>query len=234
MNVIQDLIIVHNLDILEQNILIYLDEHLTTDHKLPIRTVAKANFTSTTAVFNLAKKLGFDGYSELLYFLKNQKQAILMPTNEQVQQLVFSANFQNLENDIAHFGELLEAHRDQKIFLLGFGFSHVAALYMQDKLLHAGFNALVTTHFQVLFNAESQDNLLIVISESGKNIRLIEIVETAVAMKLDVISFSSDETAPIAKLSNLPCIVHSRSQDVQLKNFAPLAMLLFDYLLVTI
>ncbi len=35
--------------------------------KINIRTVAKESFVSTTVVVNLAKKLGYQGYSDMIY-----------------------------------------------------------------------------------------------------------------------------------------------------------------------
>ena len=49
------------------------------DDRVPIRAVAQASFVSTTSIVRLAKKLGFEGFSELLYSLKHERASSLAP-----------------------------------------------------------------------------------------------------------------------------------------------------------
>ena len=41
------------------------------EYKIPIRDIAKSAYVSTSSIVRLAKKLGYNGYSEMLYGLKN-------------------------------------------------------------------------------------------------------------------------------------------------------------------
>ena len=54
---------------LEKNLLSYLYKNANSLKKIGIRTVAKENFTSTTSIYKLCKKLGFEGYSDLIYHI---------------------------------------------------------------------------------------------------------------------------------------------------------------------
>ena len=54
---------------LEKNLLSYLYKNTNSLKKIGIRTVAKENFTSTTSIYKLCKKLGFEGYSDLIYHI---------------------------------------------------------------------------------------------------------------------------------------------------------------------
>lgn len=57
----------YQLSTIEQNILKYLYSNIDNLKKLGIRKVAKDNFTSTTIIYKLCKKLGFEGYSDMIY-----------------------------------------------------------------------------------------------------------------------------------------------------------------------
>jgi len=53
----------------EQAVLEYLLLHLDEALKLGVRGVAKANFTSTSTVMRLSRKLGYNGFIEMYYKL---------------------------------------------------------------------------------------------------------------------------------------------------------------------
>ncbi|GBU10594.1 RpiR family transcriptional regulator [Erysipelotrichaceae bacterium] len=214
------------LDVAEKNIVIYIYQNLKPTAKLPIRDVALATFSSTSFIFKLAKKVGFVGYSELLFFLRNLKASNQSPpkTDADILDLGSFTSYQQA------FIEMLEKYRLQKIFVFGFGYSDIAALYIKDKLLLSGYNAHISSHLQLLFNEKSADNLLIVISESGENHRLHEIVEHAKLVNMGILSFTAKTDNAIARIASLALPVGAWSPLASSSNFTPLAMLLFDYL----
>ena len=54
-----------NLTRIEENIAQYIIEHQEELEKLSTRAIAKATYTSSSAVIRLAHKLGFEGYNDL-------------------------------------------------------------------------------------------------------------------------------------------------------------------------
>lgn len=56
----------------EQHILTYLVSHTDKIEGVPLRKIAQELYTSPATLVRLAQKLGFSGYLELLYFLKNR------------------------------------------------------------------------------------------------------------------------------------------------------------------
>lgn len=54
----------------EYRILSYLIDNPSQIGKLTIRQLAETNFVSTTTIMRLCQKLGFSGYSELVYYCK--------------------------------------------------------------------------------------------------------------------------------------------------------------------
>ena len=54
---------------IERNVLEYLLTHLDQALKLGVRGVARENFTSTSTVMRLSRKLGYNGFIEMYYKL---------------------------------------------------------------------------------------------------------------------------------------------------------------------
>ncbi len=66
----------HQLDHLEKKLLTYLVNYPEPLSKLGIRKAAQDNNTSISTIIRLAKKLHFEGYTDMVYhiiFSKNQK-----------------------------------------------------------------------------------------------------------------------------------------------------------------
>lgn len=56
----------------EQSVLEYLMEHTEEALKIGIRGVAQKKYTSTATVMRLAKKLGFEGFREMIYSFRTE------------------------------------------------------------------------------------------------------------------------------------------------------------------
>ena len=129
----------------EQAVLEYLLLHLDEALKLGVRGVAKANFTSTSTVMRLSRKLGYNGFIEMYYKL-------LGAVGEGSQSYELNEGF------ISHFaGEgavSMENYRslrlaaekiyqtDQVVFIYGMGFSSMMAEYLAKKLLVLGIKCI--------------------------------------------------------------------------------------------
>ena len=61
----------NELSSLEKKVIEYMTNYPEEVIKMTTRDLAEKLYISKTTVINLAKKLGFDGYTELKYYLKN-------------------------------------------------------------------------------------------------------------------------------------------------------------------
>ena len=59
----------YELNDLEKQIIIYIQEHMKELKSIGIRQMAKDNYTSTSTIYKLCDKFGFDGYSDMIYHL---------------------------------------------------------------------------------------------------------------------------------------------------------------------
>ena len=155
-----------------------------------IRDVAKASYVSTATIINMAKKIGYSGYSELVFALGNSQSDIAMPST-----------FSNEEK--AAFIDLLSEYRDKRIMILGSGFSQNLANYFSESLNLYGFRATANSHLEFLRQQVQQDILLVIISNSGDTVRLAELAKMANDHHIDVIAFVGQKNSKIGSLATL-------------------------------
>ena len=155
-----------------------------------IRDVAKASYVSTATIINMAKKIGYSGYSELVFALGNSQSDIAMPST-----------FSNEEK--AAFIDLLSEYRDKRIMILGSGFSQNLANYFSESLNLYGFRATSNSHLEFLRQQVQQDILLVIISNSGDTVRLAELAKMANDHHIDVIAFVGQKNSKIGSLATL-------------------------------
>ena len=207
---------------LEKQIVSYIQEHLIELKSIGIRQMAKDNYTSTSTIYKLCKKFGFDGYSDMIYHLTSTKDNHTIDFHEQYRS--FYEQFQSLLQD-----------HSKRIIVFGLGFSAPIAEYMQQRLTLLGYQAMCVVHME-MFSPHFFDNtVFIVVSYSGKTPRLNEIIRTAYHNHVPIISFIGNAHSPIIQLSSLPITIgqyDSFSHDLNRPNtFFGEAIIAFETLL---
>jgi len=64
----------------EAEVLRFMKKNRQSLKTIGIRDVAKATYVSTATIINMAKKIGYSGYSELVFALGNSQSDIAMPS----------------------------------------------------------------------------------------------------------------------------------------------------------
>ena len=183
----------YELNDLEQQIVIYIQEHQQELKSIGIRQMAKDNYTSTSTIYKLCNKFGFDGYSDMIYHLTSTKD-----------------NAINLKSQFGEYKEQFSSlikDQSQKIIVFGLGFSAPIAEYIQQRLTLLGYQAICVVHMEMFNQLFHENTILIVISYSGQTHRLNEIVEIASNNHIPIISFIGNQDSPIYKFSTLPIIL---------------------------
>ena len=216
---------------LEKNLLSYLYKNANSLKKIGIRTVAKENFTSTTSIYKLCKKLGFEGYSDLIYHISYSSTM----SDKQDNNIELNINsFNILKNNKEDIIKLFNKYKDKQIILVGSGLSQIICNYMNEKLLLKGFKSISNLHMQFLSDKYSEENLIIAISHSGENLRMIEILEKANKNGIEIISFVGKDNSKIIDLSTIPLIIDSQKNNINMMNsidtFFPELLFIFEYI----
>lgn len=155
--------------------------------------MAKDNYTSTSSIYKLCNKFGFEGYSDMIYHLTSTKE----------KGTPLSLPFSNYKDKLL---DIIQ-NKSKRIIVFGLGFSSPIAEYMQQRLTLFGYQTISVIHME-MFNPSFHDNtIFIVISYSGMTPRLNEIVENASKNHIPVISFLGNKDCAIYRYSSLPIIV---------------------------
>ena len=207
---------------LEKQIVRYIQEHLTDLKSIGIRQMAKDNYTSTSTIYKLCNKFGFDGYSDMIYHLTSTKDNHTINYHEQYRS--FYQQFQSLLQD-----------HSKRIIVFGLGFSAPIAEYMQQRLTLLGYSTMCVVHMEMFSQHFFDNTVFIVVSYSGKTPRLNEIIRTAYHNHVPIISFIGNAHSPIIQLSSLPITIgqyDSFSHDLNRPNtFFGEAIIAFETLL---
>lgn len=183
----------YELNDLEKQIVSYMQDHITDLKSIGIRQMAKDNYTSTSTIYKLCNKFGFEGYSDMVYHLTSTKDTQLDFKERYIE---YKDSFSSLVHD-----------QSKQFIVFGLGFSSPIAEYIQQRLTLLGYRAICVVHME-MFNQIFQENtVLIVISYSGQTPRLNEIVQTAHNNQVPVISFVGNSDSPIYKDSTLPILI---------------------------
>ncbi|EOH87411.1 MurR/RpiR family transcriptional regulator [Enterococcus villorum] len=174
----------------EAAVLRFMDNNRKELKNLGIRDVAKETYVSTATIINMAKKIGYSGYSELVFAYQNRQ-----ATSN------FSQSFSTLEKE--KFIHLLSIYREKRIMILGSGFSQNIANHFSETLNLYGFRATANSHLEFLRKNVEKDVLIIIVSNSGDTFRLTELAEMSKKHHIDLIAFVGEKNSKIGQLATL-------------------------------
>ena len=198
----------------ETTILKYLQENILDLKKIGIRKVAKDNYTSTTTVYKLCKKLNFEGYSDMIYHFTYSSQIDDSETNIDI----YTNTNKQIDNNLEEFNSILKKYENKLIMFVSTGISQTIANYMNERLSVNGYRSIANAHLQLLSKNHKNEVLVFAISRSGETKSIIDILEQARNNDIEVISFVGNANSKIAKLSTLPIIIHGQDDFAKLKN----------------
>lgn len=201
------------------------------DERIPIRSVAQSAFVSATSIVRLAKKLGFDGFSELLYSLKHER---LSPFSSSMQGLfdqMVTTEESRIELD--KLSKELCSGTFERINCMGIGYSDLVARYFCDRLLECGFFA--TTKSPLDFR-DDRSCLTILISESGETKDLMFIQERIQSRDAQDFVFTADAASALGMQTRHRVLVKRKGQfgDNESNYFVVNCMMLIEGLMVAV
>ena len=195
---------------IEIKVLNYIVDNIDEVNKLGVRGIAKNNFTSTSTIMRLSKKLGYSGFLEMQYNLATLKRNELGDTlNERG--FVDSLNMdsllkENSKESIDRFIDILFKDDHKFIFIYANGFSGIVAEYINKKLLVMGKRCILsngTDSIGVFENNLDYISSIIVISKSGETPMVLNKVKTAKEYGIEVVSFTNERENSISRLADI-------------------------------
>jgi len=188
--------------------------------RVRIQDVATENFVSPAYIIRLCKKLGFNGFSELVYTLAQDTVHSKTDSAFGLQQLIDNYD----EGSVDAFVALLQENYRNKIYVVGEGFADIVSDYFVQRLAIYGFMAfnhvhlydhvMLTERFPHKEQMEVRPSLLIALSQSGETSPVLEDVKTAKENGFQIVSFTRNERSTLASLSDLTFVVDGSAQSL--------------------
>lgn len=211
----------------EIEVLKYIIENIDSVNKMGVRGIAKENFTSTTTIMRLAKKLGYSGFLEMQY---NLNSIAKNSTIEDLNKINFieSLNMESLlkmneRKDIDNFIDILVEDNSKFIFIYGNGFSSIVAEYINKKLLVMGKKCILsngTDSIGVFENNLDYISCIIALSKSGESPMVLNKVKIAKDHNIKVVSFTNEDENSVSKLADIKFRIED-SNKLDSKNLMP-------------
>lgn len=188
------------------------------DKKVTIAQVAEENFVSTGFIFKMCKRLGFHGYSDLIFHLSRDRAEEEEAVSKELATLIDNYD----PEEVQRFVDLLRRYREQKFFVVGAGFADIVADYFAQRLSVCGFMVMNGVNFYdyMLFRDHNKEHLksnveptlLIAISQSGETESVLDNVRRAKHYGFQIVAFSKMETSSLSELSDITFLVESAEQ----------------------
>ncbi|MBU5591660.1 MurR/RpiR family transcriptional regulator [Clostridium sp. MSJ-4] len=205
----------------EQKVFTYIYANQQKVIKMKINDLAKETFTSKTVIINLSQKLGFEGFSDLKYFLKSN--------NNPEEDIKVLEDFQyGLKQNIEKTFVVIEADLYKKIsreiieaktvYVLARGTSKAAGYYLNHILLTLGIKCIFIKDYNLLTlvaNTLDSDELVILISLSGNTEKILEAANIAKVKGCRTIAITSFGNNELSRISDYT--LHCVSSDTETK-----------------
>lgn len=178
---------------------------------LTANELAEKLYVSKTSVINLSKKLGFDGYSELRYYVKHhiesQENTKVIPSFNDILLNIYdevkkTLSLQNEENIQA----IVETIKNSRaVYIIARGASMPLADLLCSRLALLKIKSIFISDLNlidVICENLSKGETLVLISLSGETEKIKSVAKRARALGIDVIALTSFSNNSLQKIAN--------------------------------
>lgn len=173
--------------------------------------IAKKLYVSKTSVINVCKKVGFDGFTELKYYIKDyllkkeeldstmDYEKIIKDLNEEIMKTFAIQNKENIKS-IAN-----KIVNSKTIYVIARGASKPFGDFLSSRLSMLKIRSIFVDDYnliEVIGETILEGETLILISVSGETEKIINVAKMARARKVDVIAITAFYNSTLEKLSN--------------------------------
>jgi len=217
-----------DLNKLQNETLNRIKEDILKDRDMAIAQTAKRNFVSPSFLVKLAKKIGYDGYKELVIAFKLSTSTITSRDDIDINII------ENYSKDkVELLKKFYKAAKHSYVDTVGHGYSEIASNYILADLSEVGFR---TSRFVDINDITDENAILFAVSCSGENDEAVHYIERAKFANHKVVSFTRNPKSRIARLSDISFTVGKSFEEKQFgfNGFAACSILAYQSLLVLI
>lgn len=221
----------------EQRLGQFMLDHLEQVPQLSVSELAQQSRVSQATVVRFAKHLGLDGYKTLKVELarasngnaalydevspKDSLNVIKAKMALRIQRTIETTNEQLTTHRISSAVRLL---RDAQILhVYGLGASDLVAQDITQKFLRVGkvvINTSDTHQMAVNLLIKNSEQVLFLVSHSGRTVETVKLAELAVSQGIPVIALTTDVRSPLAKYAQVVLISDGSENRLQVRSAA--------------
>lgn len=199
-----------NLTDTERTVLEYILDHLDTVQTEGVRGVARANYTSTSTIMRLARKMNYSGFVDMCYKLRSFTETPHQTMQEE-EDFLNGFSTQSLLNyntytQLKVCAEKLLEQRDKMTFVYGTGFSGTVATYLTQKLVNMGilcFSATGGDSVGIFENTLDRMGMFFCISKSGETSMVRDKIKTAQENGVCTVAITGEQENSVGRYADL-------------------------------
>ena len=191
----------HHLNANEQLLLQAVLETAKNGGQCSVREFAAQNYTSPAAVIRLSKKMGYTGYTDMIYRIGFLIQNEIDNKNHASDITAFIGGYPRRKNYTALWSCSTPTGK-KPILVTGTGFCAPLQEFMVRKLLVLGYCAIGSNSYEVYESGALNAGLVIAISKSGKTGTILKPVQDSFAQHRSIIAFVGADNSPIARCAD--------------------------------
>lgn len=193
---------------MEQNILTYFENNLSSAVYMNLEELSRELYTSNATIVRFCKKLGLNGFNEFKYQLKkelSESNPMSLSSDDLLKQSLatFRDNIDSLNfRDLEDIKDLLISSRP--LYIYGTGLSCTPARYLQNALTNLDRSCILIEFTDLLESVTyniKDDAILFVITTHGDALRYMQIFENAKQHGTTVILITCEEESPLLPYS---------------------------------
>lgn len=184
----------------ERKIISYIQKNIKDLKNISIKNLSGKLYVSQSCIFRVAKKLGYNGYTEMMITIKNEH-------DNKIKSSYGGFNTLNIidHKDINNYIEYLTKN---KIVIYGKDFSSIVGKYIQKRLFTLGINShfIDCIDFQLFLDTIGKEyDVMILISNTGECQDCINLIDNSDG-HFKIISFTGKKNNTISNNSNISFI----------------------------
>lgn len=216
----------------EKDVLHFIIDNQDFVIKSTSKDIAEKCSVSKTVIINLSKKIGFEGFNEYKYYLKNNVSEAHSKDDlnfvcDTMNSLKKTLLLNQQDQFDASVKKILEA---ETIYVLGRGSSKFMALYLTHQLMTLKIKAIVIqdfNHFDVIARTMNKDDLMIAISLSGETNITVNTANVAAMKQRKVISCTAFSNNSLSNVCETNLYFASSSIDTRIDDTVSRTPMLF-------
>ena len=205
----------------ERSLLHYILDHQETIQKMTCQKLADQCGVSKTVVINMSQKLGFEGYNDLRFFLKNRAKAAPTPASAETVEAEITGNVSktiqlNRPEILQKAARLIV--NSQCVYVISRGTSKPVGNYLEHLLLTLNVKCINIPDYNLLNIIARQmthEEVLIAISLSGRTPIIVETAKIVKAYGNSLITLTAFSNSPLVQYSDLALYCSASSMDTK-------------------